>query len=177
MSTKQAKSRIMSLSAPERRQLRRSVIILKSINHSIQETTSAAEVAYRNYANNQSVLNWQIMNCVYAYLIIRTSAFYDELTAQFLKTKKLRKSKELVGGIAHFRLLYHSFHVRSFRNFLGHNRKTVHHKVPNKKNGRRRSYRPITDADIAPLSKLNSPQIYSSFGIATQRIVQFIDAL
>ncbi len=172
------RARLLSgLNIQEKRQLRKSITILKVLNQSLTEITNAAEEAYKNCAKDNSPVNWQIMNCVYAYVIIRTSSFFDELTTQFLKIKGVRKSKELVGAIAHFRYLYNYYHVRQFRNFLGHNRKTVNHKKGSKKSGQRRSYRPITDADVAPLTKLNSPQAYSSFSVATARIVKFIDAL
>src|SRR5580658_6147683 len=169
--------RLAGLTKQQKRQLQKSTTILKNLNQSIGDITTAAEEAYRNYAKDGSVVNWQIMNCVYAFLIIRTSSFYDELTSQFLKIKGMKKSKDLIKAVAHFRHLYRYFNVRQFRNYLGHNRKTVNHKRTNKKTGPRRSYRPITDSDVAPLAKLNSPQIYASFGVATGRILAFIDEL
>src|ERR1700742_3386597 len=101
-----SKSRLSSLTKEQRSKLKASVIILTVLDESIYDTTKAAKVAFENTHKNGTVENWQIMNCVYAFLIIRTSSFYDELNGQFLKIKGLTKSRELVGAISHFRKLY-----------------------------------------------------------------------
>jgi hypothetical protein len=165
------KSRLSTLTKEQRRRLKASVTILTVLDESIDDTTKAANIAFENAHNQGTAENWQIMNCVYAFLIIRTSSFYDELNGQFLKIRGLTKSRELVGAISHFRKLYTMYRVREFRNYLAHNRKTVSRKKKGKK------YRPISNADIAKISGINSHSIFSSFGTATSRIVNFINQL
>ncbi len=141
------------------------------LDDSINETTEAAKTALEKAHHSGSLVDWHIMNCVYAYLIIRTSSFYDELTTQFLRTKGLKKSKDLVGAIAHFRKLYKLYNLRDFCNFLAHNRKVIYQKPKGRK------YKPISDADIVKISKLKSHIEFSSFGVATNRIIKFIEEL
>jgi hypothetical protein len=163
-------SRIAALTPAERREFRRSVIILEHLANSMEEFTGVAKKAYENFANDSSRENWQMMNCVYAFFIIQTSAFYDELIPNFLRIKGLKKTKEIVSTIAHFRLLYKKYHVRLFRNLLVHNRRTVG-------KGKKKRNRPITDADISKIAGIKSPTEYGSFSVAANRIVMAIKGL
>src|SRR5277367_2674191 len=101
-----------------------------------------------------------MMNCVYIFLIIRTSSFYDELTRQFININGLKKSRALINAISHFRELYDMYRLRTFRHYLAHNRKEVGKK-------KKRRYRPISDADIVKVTKIKSHTEFESFGTAT----------
>jgi hypothetical protein len=152
------------------RKLRVSIEILRQFNISIGEITIAAKNAFNIYYRSDTPENASMMYCVYAYLIIRVSAFYDELTQKFGRMDSLKKNRELISTIAHFKKLYNHFKVRSFRNYLAHNRKTV---GP----GNRRRYIRISGYDLAKVSILRSHTQYESFGIATERIMGAIDRL
>jgi hypothetical protein len=163
-------SGIMLLGKAEKRKSKTSLTILSVLDASINETTRVAKKALENCHCDNSQDNWHMMNCVYAFLILRTSSFYDELQRQFLKISELKKSRALISAIHHFNTLYRHYRVRNFRHFLAHNRKEI-----GKKKGKR--YRPISDADIARISRLKSHTEFESFGVATSRIIQAIESL
>jgi hypothetical protein len=162
--------RISKLSKEEFRKFKKSVVILEYLGNSLDEITRVAKKALEIYHKDNSPDNLIMMNCVYVFLIIRTSAFYDELSPNFLKVKGLRKSRELISAIAHFRKLYRVYHIRLFRNLLAHNRRTVGR-------GKKRRNRPITDADISKLAGIKSHTEYESFSVACDRIIGAIKEL
>jgi hypothetical protein len=73
-------NRISLLTKQEKRKFKESLAVLKILDQSIDETTRVAKMAFENYYQEQSWDNCHMMNCVYIFLIIRTSSFYDELT-------------------------------------------------------------------------------------------------
>lgn len=150
-----------------------SVKILGELNHSINEITKAGTQTYRNYDADQSEVNAVIMYSVYAYLIIKVSAFYDELTTQLEKIELPNKPKELKEAIKHFKKLYKIYKVYKFRNFIAHNRKVVR----GAKSKRNKTYRYITDGDISRISRIKSPGEFESFSVATNRIMESFQKL
>lgn len=150
--------------------LKQSIKILRELHNSLVEITSAGNVAYKTFANEPSVENGVIMNCVYAFLIVRASAFLDEIETQFEKIEK-SNSKELKASISHYKNLFKIYRIRKLRNYLAHNRKKVGTK------GKKYSYKYISDTDLARLKNLSSPAMFESFSIAASRIIEATNQL
>lgn len=150
--------------------LKQSVKILRELHNSLEEITSAGKVAYKNFNSDRSIENGTIMNCVYAVLIIRASAFLDEIETGFEKIEKAN-SKELKAAISHYKNLFRLYRFRKLRNYVAHNRKKVGTK------GKKYTYKYITDADIAKFKNLSSPAMFESLSIGASRIIDAIDQL
>jgi len=159
------------------RELKVSIKILKELNNSLVEITKASSIAFRNSYESPCVENSTIVYSVDSYLIIKASAFFDELQAQFEMLVDIKVSKELKSAVSHYKKIYKLYNIRKFRNYLAHNRKFVKVKYKNAENKPKTKavHRYISDADLARNFKIKSHVEFEAFSIASARIISAIE--
>jgi len=149
------------------RELKTSVKILKELHNGLEEITSAGKQSYQYYVGDPSGVHQTMMSCVYAYLIIRASAFLDELERHFEKHYG-REDKSVNIAIRDYKRLFKTYHVKQLRNYVAHNRKVV------AKKGSPKKHLYIVDRDLKKFNKLSSPVVFESFAAASGRLIQAI---